>query len=88
VFGLGLLSCTGCPVLVLFGICMLCVHVHLNSHTKIVELGDLFLKLLGLISAKNWVDLHYNLETQQSLKNTMHMRGRKTQRKQEDGGMR
>ena len=58
-----LLICIGCLVLVLLGICMLCVHGHLNSHSKTIELGGLLLMLHGLVSAKNRVDLHYDVET-------------------------
>ena len=36
---------------------VVCVHVHLRSHSGIVELGGLLLKLLALVNVKNMVDL-------------------------------
>ena len=46
VFDLGLLLCIECPVLVFLSICMLlCVRVHLNSHSGSVELGGLFVEV-------------------------------------------
>ena len=36
---------------------VVCVHMHFNHHSRIVELGGLLLKLHVLVSVKNWVDL-------------------------------